>query len=203
MSRRRLFGLLVCTAFAMSAVSACGIEQEVPGPSGESPALAGGGECSVSLTGDVGTSWKQQQTAGTLLVSQWLSPSERQAVTLAEGQASFIFNCEGGTGSISFILGSGTTEQQFPEAPGEYVIAAGGVGATPTSGQMVLLVNLHDRSSWSVSEPGIFRITSFGNSKLAGSFDAKLNQTNEQGVLSGTATITGTFNLGCTGSRCH
>ncbi len=206
MTVRRLPNPIAILLLAVPAllVAACGSggADSSTGP-GLSMALAGGGNCSVKITGGIEKSWTQQQTTATLLVSQWLKPADREVLSLKAGEASFIFNCEGAAGSISVMLGGGTTEQQFLEAPADYVIAPGTIGGGAPAGQMSLLVNLHDDASWTVSEPGAFNITTFGDGKVGGTFEATLVKTDGVGSPSATGTISGIFDLGCTGTNCH
>jgi hypothetical protein len=162
---------------------------------------AGGGSCKVQITGDVNKSWEASQTQGTLLLSQWLSSSDRELMSIAADEDSMILNCSTDAGTANFSTTSGTTSALFPKAPGTYVIATGGLGSDKP-GQIGVLVNTKDKLLWKTSEPGAFTIKSFGGGKFAGSFTVKLVTYLDSGSTHSSATMTGTFDLGCTGSAC-
>jgi len=160
-----------------------------------------GGERQID--GDVTKSWHTDQTSATLLVSYWLTSGDRTMLGVEAGQEELLINCQSDEGSISLTTTAGTTAAQLPKAPGTYVIEAGGLTAERKPGQIQTVINLKDSKLWYVTEPGTFEITSFAPSHLAGSFAFKIgrSETGSQTVAA-TATISGTFDLGCTGSAC-
>lgn len=209
MSRRRL-GIVI--AIAVLAVSACGggssashsgsSQNGGPGGGDQANAQAGHGTCVVDIKGDVTKSWTTKQTNGTLLLTQWLSASSRKILSLSEGEESMILNCDGDGGSISFTTANGTTADMFPKGPKKYVITAGTLIGSDTAGEIGLIIDLKDKAIWSAAEPGTFDVTTFGGSKFAGSFSVKLKSTQDLSTTSATATLSGTFDLSCTGDAC-
>jgi hypothetical protein len=159
-------------------------------------AAAGGGSCGVQIDGDVTKSWHTDQTTGTLLVSYWLTPGDRTLVGVANGDEELLINCQSDEGSISFTTTAGTTAAQLPKAAGTYVIER-------KPGEIQTIINLKDSKVWNVTAAGTFEITSFTPSSLAGSFNFKIGRSDvgSQTVVA-TATVSGTFDLACTGSAC-
>jgi hypothetical protein len=211
MIRLRAAAVLVTAALV---VSACSSSASTPAPASGAPEsqaapasgapgstqtlvmpAAGGGSCTVNITGAITVSWTAQQNVGTLLVSQWVSESQLSVLGMSRGDEAFIFNCKGDAGAIDFTSTAGTTEAQLPVAPGEYVVPAAGLtGDNP--GQLAVLVSLHDGNLWRVAKDGTFTITTFGGSKFAGSFQFDITS------AAGTATVSGTFDESCTGDNC-
>jgi hypothetical protein len=214
MTTRRLAAALCALALVVSACSRGSSPGSSAGPSaaGDTSALsvpqlpaAGGGSCTVAITGDVSKSWTASQTMGSLLVSYWLSPAEAAVLSLSADEAYFIMNCQGSDGSVSFTLTNNTTRAQFPEAPGTYVIpAAGGLlGLGGDPGQVGMLLSLHDSAIWNATEPGTFKITTFGGGKFAGTFQAKVGKLGDDlKTIAATATLSGSFDLSCTSQGC-
>jgi hypothetical protein len=210
--------LAVAFAAAALVVSACSSSASTPAPqpgsTGANPTPAanptateadvmpsfvmpagGNGSCKVDITGAISTSWESKQDLGTLLVSQWLSASQLSVLGMGPSDEAFILNCKTDAGAIDFTSTAGTTADLIPVAPGEYTIAASGsTGDTP--GQLSVLVSLHDGNIWRVAKAGSFKITTFGGSKFAGSFQFDVTST------AGDATVSGTFDLTCTGDAC-
>ena len=217
MPRTKIASLVAALAIAAAACSSGG-SKTTPASSGgastepgssepaavvPSFASAGGGSCGVQIDGDVTKSWHTDQTSATLLVSYWLTSGDRTMLGVEAGQEELLINCQSDEGSISLTTTAGTTAAQLPKAPGTYVIEAGGLTAERKPGQIQTVINLKDSKLWYVTEPGTFEITSFTPSHLAGSFAFKIgrSETGSQTVAA-TATISGTFDLGCTGSAC-
>jgi len=166
-------------------------------------AAKGGGSCSVKITGGMASSWSTPQNAGTLLVGYWIDDADRKMLALGAGDAYLLMNCQGDAGSISLQTTDGTTTGQFPEKPGTYVIETGGLGGDSTPGQIKALVVFTDGGLWEVSRPGTFTVTTFDGSHFAGTFDLQIGERSDDlSTTVATATIDGTFNLGCTGSAC-
>lgn len=178
-----------------SAASAAATSDTAGEPTFKMPA-GGNGTCAVSIAGAVTKSWTTTQDMGTLQVSQWLSASSRSMLNLNPGDAWFILNCKGDAVSVNFTTVDGTTEAMFPVAPGDHVIGQNGVMGGGSPGQMSAMVNLGDKSIWRVAKPGTFSITKFGGSKLAGTFSFAITSD------AGGATVTGSFDLSCTGDAC-
>jgi hypothetical protein len=177
-------------------------------PSAAMPALslpvmpaAGGGSCSVNVTGDKTVSWEAKQDMSSLMVSYWLSAADRQMLSL-DGE-NLILNCKGSGGSVSFMLGSGTTAADFVKGPKDYVIAAGGLLGGNVAGQISMIFGFDDKSIWKVTEPGSFKVTTLGGGKFAGTFTAKIGKSSDdlQSIVAN-AVLSGTFDMGCTGSAC-
>jgi hypothetical protein len=166
-------------------------------------ASAGGGSCGVQIDGDVTKSWHTEQTMATLLVSYWLTPGDRTMVGVANGEEELLINCQSDQGSISFTTTAGTTAAQLPKTAGTYVIETGGLLANRKPGEIQTIIDLKDSKAWRVTENGTFEITSFTPSHLAGSFTLKIG-TSDSGseTIVASATISGTFDLACTGSAC-
>jgi hypothetical protein len=203
------FGASLCALVLV--VAACGSSSSSAAPGSMAPgassapeastdanppsmAAAGGGSCSVDITGATQKSWKSPQNIGTLLVGYWLSASDRDMLSMTDTEAALIFNCQSDSGSVSFTLTNGTTTAQFPMAPADYVIAPS--ASTGDPGQITIIVSLKDDNLWRVAEPGTFKVTTFGGGKFAGTFQVKLTSS------VGDASVTGLFDLGCTGSAC-
>jgi hypothetical protein len=125
-------------------------------------------------------------------------------LAVKDGEAELLINCQSDQGSISLTTTAGTTSAQLPHSPATYVIEAGGLVADRKPGEIQTVINLKDTNLWSVTEPGTFDITSFNPSHLAGSFSFKIGRSDvgSQAILA-TATISGTFDLTCTGSACN
>jgi hypothetical protein len=162
----------------------------------------GNGSCSVNITGDVTRSWTAKQDMGTLLVTQWLGKASRSMMSLKDGEESLILNCKGTGGSISFMTAAGTTSAMFPKGPKQYVISSGSLLGSDTAGEIGTVINLGDKLIWAVAEPGTFTVTTFGGSKFAGTFSVKLKATEDLQTRAANATLTGTFDLSCTGDAC-
>jgi hypothetical protein len=215
MTRGRLAVALVAAALVVSACSSsASTPAPQPGSTGENPTseanptateadvmpsfvmpAGGNGSCKVDITGAISTSWESKQDMGTLLVSQWVSASQLAILGMTPNDEAFILNCKTDAGAIDFTTTAGTTVDQVPVAPGEYVIpASGSSGDNP--GQMAVLVSLHDGNIWRVAKDGSFKITTFGGSKFAGSFQFDITSS------AGDATVSGTFDLTCTGDAC-
>ena len=166
-----------------------------------SPALPAGGSCTVQVSGDVAKSWKTTQSAGTLMVSYWLNSADRK--TLALTGETFVLNCVSDAGTLNLYMTGGTSATDFPEAPGTYVIDINGSGGDQ-AGHVGVVINLKDGGDWRPTEPGMFKITTLGGSRFAGSFSLKIGQLGATGKYDGgSATITGSFDLACTGSACN
>ena len=170
-------------------------------PTVDMPA-AGSGTCRIAITGDETKAWQITQTQGTLLLSQWLTSSSRGLLSLADGEESMILNCGSDQGAVSLTMSQGTTSSEFPEGPGTYPISADLIGATSAGAQVDLLLDTKDQKVWSVEEPGTFTVTTFGVGRFVGSFAVKVVTTLDGGNHS-QATLTGSFDLGCTGDACN
>jgi hypothetical protein len=210
--------LTIAAAFAL-AVAACGGSASSAAPGSTSTAgatkdggavptvdipAAGGGSCKVEVTGDVTKSWESKQTQGTLLLSQWLSDKSRKVLSLADNEEAMLLNCGSGKSSVNFTTAAGTTSAQFKAGPGSYVIAAGGMlGGGSAPGEIGLLFNADDSKVWGAEEPGTFTVTTFGGGKFIGTFSVKVVTSFDTGTTHSHATITGSFDLGCTGDACN
>jgi hypothetical protein len=216
MPRSKILSLVAVLAIA---VAACGGAKATTAPQsggqgsaapGSSDAVVvvpsfakGGGSCGVQIDGDVTKSWHTDQTVATLLVSDWLNASDRSMLAVKDGEEMLLINCQSDQGSISFTTTAATTAAQFPKAPGTYVIEAGGIVADRKPGEIQTVINLKDSNLWRVTEPGTFEITSFTPSHLAGSFTFKIGSYEVgSSAATNTASISGTFDLACTGSAC-
>jgi hypothetical protein len=217
MQRTRLVSVLAALAISAAACSSSG-STATPGSgvqnsaepgsselavSAPSFASAGGGSCGVQIDGDVTKAWHTDQTKGTLLVSYWLSPDDRSLNGVEDGQEMLDINCQSDQGSISLITTAGTMATQFPKAPGKYVIEAGGLVADRKPGEIQTVTNLKDKSLWKVIENGTLEITGFTPTHFVGSFTFKIGKSGDDlKTIVATATVSGTFDLGCTGSAC-
>ena len=217
MVRTRIVSLVAVLAVAVAACSSggstptprsgAGVSTE---PGSSQPAVvvpsfgsAGGGSCGVQIDGGITKSWHTDQTTATLLVSYWLKSGDRTMLGLAAGQEELLMNCQSDEGSITLTTTEGTTAAQLPKAPGTYVIGAGGLTAERKPGEIQTVINLKDSNVWYVTEAGTFEITSFTPSSLAGSFTFKIGRSDAGSqTVAATATVSGTFDLGCTGSAC-
>ncbi len=164
---------------------------------------AGGGSCKVAVTGDTAVSWDSPQTTGTLLVTYWLDQSDRDFLSLGAGEEYLLMNCQSDKGTVSLYTTNNTTGAQFPESTGTYVIEAGGILSESKPGEIQALVTFPDKSLWRVTDPGVFEVKTFDAGHFAGTFTLKIGKESEdlQSIV-GTATVTGTFDLACTGSAC-
>ncbi len=214
---RRLSGLLVGTAVV---AAACGTSFSTGGPGSSLPAgatpgktsavdlpslpAAGGGSCNVKITGGVETSWVSPQTMGTLLISYWLSQADRSLLSVGPDEAYMLMNCQSDSGSISLTTTNQTTAAQFPEKPGTYVIEAGGILSDTQPGDVQAIVVFHNDTLWKVTKPGTFVVTTFGGGHFAGTFSLEVGQESDDlSTIVATATVSGTFDLACTGSACN
>jgi hypothetical protein len=216
MPRTKLVSLIA--ALAIAAAACGGGSKATPTSGGAGPtqpassgqavdmpsfAAAGGGSCGVQIDGDFTKSWHTDQTAGTLMVSYWLSPSNRSLLGVADGMEEILINCPSGEGpAISLSSTTGTTAAQLPKAPGTYVIETGGIIGANKPGEIHAILDLKDSSVWSVTEPGTFEFTSFTPSHLVGTFTMKIGKSGADQSTVATATVSGTFDLGCTGDVC-
>ena len=204
-----LAGLLLVSALALTG---CG-SSSAPGSSGglSSPATrapgglpaAGGGSCTVNITGDVAASWTDQQDKSSVIVSYWLGASELGVLNLGAGEASFLFNCQSDQGTVSFYSTTGTTAAQFPKAPGSYAIAAGGIMSGAEAGQVTALVTVGAAALWKIAEPGTFTVTTLDGHKFAGTFQAKIQKIGDDlTTVVANSTLSGTFDFNCTSGGC-
>ncbi|MGD0247523.1 MAG: hypothetical protein ABSB75_00565 [Candidatus Limnocylindrales bacterium] len=211
---RRASALLVVSAFLFAACSSSGSTPATnsSGSIGDSnPTSAGhvslppvgGGSCSVKVTGGTEVSWQSPQDKASLVVSYWLSSAERALLSLTADQEYFLMNCQSAKGTLSFYTTTDTTHAQFPEAPGDYVIEAGGVLGDTKAGEVKALVTFPDKTLWRVTENGTFAIASFNGSHIAGTFTFKIGKESEdlQSIVA-TATVAGTFDMACTSGAC-
>ena len=213
----RTFKLVTAVVAVALALSACGSSASTPGPGGAGPTgtgggdlpigslpampAAGGGSCQVSVIGDVTASWTAKQDLSSVMLSYWLSPSNRTVLSLKDGEESLILNCQGTAGSVNFLSPSGTTSALFPKSPKSYVIPVGGILGGADPGEISMLFNLKDKSIWKVIEAGTFNVTTFGGGKFAGTFSAKVGKVGEDlKTVVATATLSGSFEMGCPGS---
>ncbi len=162
----------------------------------------GNGSCSVNISGDVTKSWTAKQDMGTLLVSQWLGTSSRSMMSLKDGEESMILNCKGDGGSISFMTADGTTSAMFPKGPKTYTISTGSLLGSDAAGEIGTVINLNDKLIWSTAEPGTFTVTTFGGGKFVGTFSVKIKATADLQSRAANATLSGSFDLSCTGDAC-
>jgi hypothetical protein len=212
-----LSALLLVSAFALAACSSsAGPGSAAPGSTDDAmptamlsdgapvdmPA-AGGGSCSVNVTGDVTASWTQPQDMSSLLVTYWLSTSEMEFLDMPAGEVSFLMNCKSDQGTISLYSTNGTTAAQFPMAAGSYVVAASGILGGGGAGQVSALVTIGKDTLWRVPEPGTFNVTTFDGHKFAGSFQFKIERIGDDlKTVEASATLSGTFDFGCTSGGC-
>jgi hypothetical protein len=217
MPRTRLVSLIAALAVVAAACSsgskatptAGGAGSAQPETSGQAVVVpsfsaAGGGSCGVQIDGDVTNSWHTDQTMATLLVSYWLSPANRSLLGVGDGTEEILINCQSDSGaSISLTSTAGTTAAQLPKAPGTYVIETGGIVGDQKPGEIHAIINLKDSSVWSITESGTFTITSFTPNHLAGTFSMKIGKSGtDLSSIVANATVSGTFDLGCTGDVC-
>jgi hypothetical protein len=163
----------------------------------------GGGLCSVQVTGATQVSWKSPQDKGSLLVSYWLSANDLKLLSLASDEVYVLMNCQSSQGTVSLTTAVGTKAAQFPKAPGTYVIDVGGPTSGGTPGDLVAIVTFPDKSLWRVTDKGSFVITSFTTSHFAGTFTIPIGKRSaDLSSIVANATVSGTFDLACTGSAC-
>lgn len=161
---------------------------------------AGGGSCGVQIDGGVTMSWHTDQTMATLQMDSWLSSEQRTMLNLVADDAGFLMNCQDASGSVSLLTTAGTTVATFAQGPGTYVIRQQAAGAPASApGQISALVNLHDKNIWGVSEPGTLTITTLGSNHFVGTFEFKMATTGSTPI---SATVSGSFDLGCTSGTC-
>jgi hypothetical protein len=201
-------------------VAACGSSASTPGSGNSTPganpgsssaasvglpnlAAAGGGSCSVMVTGGAEVSWTSPQNMGSLLMSYWLGAAELSVLSLGPDTAYVLMNCKSDKGSISLYTTNDTTTTQFPEKPGTYVIEAGGLLGDTKPGEIQALVTLSDNSLWRITEPGSFAVTAFDGHHFAGTFTLKIGKEGDdlQSIVA-TAAGSGTFDLNCTATAC-
>jgi len=215
MHRIRFAALIAALAIAATACSGGGStaapgSTAVPGsadpgstaPAGTVPsfASAGGGSCGVQIDGGVTKAWHSDQTMGTLQMDSWLGPDQRSALNLGAADEGFLMNCQDSSGSVSLTTTEGTTAATFPQGAGTYVIRQQLSGAPATApGQISALVNLHDTNIWAVSEPGTLTITTLGTNHFVGTFEFKIATTGSNSI---SASVSGSFDLGCTSGTC-
>ena len=223
MTRARIGGLIVALALV---ASACGTSASTAAPAASTgngggaatdggsvpttgvvlPSIVmpagGNGSCTVNISGDVTKSWTAKQNMGTLLVSQWMAASSRAMLSLKDGEESLILNCKGDGGSVSFMTADGTTSAMFPKGPKTYTISSGTLMGSDTAGEIGMVINLNDKLIWATEEPGTFTVTTFGGSKFAGTFSVKIKATADLQTRAANATLSGTFDLSCTGDAC-
>ena len=205
--------LAIVVAACGSSASTAGFVNSSPGgnPGSSSAAsiglpnlpAAGGGSCSVKVTGGTEVSWASPQNTGSLLVGYWLGASELAVLSLGPDAAYLLMNCQSDTGSVSLYTTNGTTTAQFPEKPGTYVIEAGGLLGDTKPGEIQALVTFHDDSLWRITEPGSFVVTAFDGHHVAGTFAIKIGkQSDDLQSIVATATVSGTFDLNCMATAC-
>jgi hypothetical protein len=77
------------------------------------------------------------------------------------------------------------------------------IAATSAPGRLSLLFNANDDKVWGAKEPGTFTVTTFGGGKFAGTFSVKIVTSFDTGTTHSHGTITGSFDLDCTGDACN
>ncbi len=205
--------LVTAVVAVLLGLSACSGSASTPGPGGAGPAATvngapgvslpampavGGGSCKVSVTGDATASWTASQDMSSVMVSYWLSPSNRAVLAMKDGEESLILNCKGTGGSVNFLSPSGTTSATFPRSPKSYAIPAGGFLGGADTGQISMLFNLDDKAIWKVTEAGTFNVTTFDGGKFSGTFSVKVGKVGDDlTTIVGTAMITGSFDMAC------
>ena len=123
-----------------------------------------------------------------------MNADERSALN-AGSEEFFILVCDSPSGSVTFMSYPGTTAGMFPKSPGTYVVPTI-YGLVP--GSVLMAMSLSDSSQWLPSEDGSFVVTTFGGGRFAGHFSVTIATTDG----SRSASLSGTFDLGCTGSVC-
>jgi hypothetical protein len=168
--------------------------------SAASAAVASGGSCKVDVTGDATASWQTAQDKSTLLVSYWLSAKSRESLSLT-GEA-LILNCKGSGGSVNFITPAKTSAADFPKSPKKYVLPVGGYLGGAEPGEISMVTSI-DGKSYKIVEAGSFDVTTFGGSKFVGTFSVKVGRYGDDNkTIVARATMTGSFDLSCTGDAC-
>jgi hypothetical protein len=155
----------------------------------------------MDISGGATVSFESKQDTGTLQMDYWLTPDARSALSLGDGDAGFLLNCQGGDlGSVSFLTTDGTTAATFAKGPATYKIRAQLGTATPAApGQVQTLFNLKDKKIWGATEEGTFTVTRLDGGDFAGTFAVKIGTTGPSPL---SATVTGSFDLGCTSGAC-
>jgi hypothetical protein len=135
---------------------------------------SGDGSCTVDVTGDVTTSWSQDQNVGSVLVSEWFTETERE---MLGDSFSILLNCVGdGDDSLSALTTGVATADNVPQAPGTYELT-GGAGMFGGEGDLwSLLLSLDGTdTNWSVAEPGgTLTVTEFDDDSIKIEIDAPL-----------------------------
>jgi hypothetical protein len=133
---------------------------------------SGDGSCTVDVTGDVTTSWSQDQNVGSVLVSEWFTETERE---MLGDSFSILLNCVGdGDDSLSALTTGVATADNVPQAPGTYELT-GGAGMFGGEGDLwSLLLSLDGTdTNWSVAEPGgTLTVTEFDDDSIKIEIDA-------------------------------
>jgi hypothetical protein len=135
---------------------------------------SGDGSCSVEVTGDVSSSWTQDQNVGSALVPNWLTDAERDFLG---DTYSLLFNCSGeGGDSLSVFTTSSATPDNVPSAPGTYQLTGGG-GMFGAEGDLwsVLITLAGTDTNWGVAEPGgTLTVTEFDDDSITIEIDAPI-----------------------------
>jgi hypothetical protein len=176
---------------------------DLPGGLPSNLPAVGGGSCSVNVTGDVTASWTQNQDVSSVMVTYWLGDSERAVLQMSPGEENFLFNCQSDQGTVSLYSMNDTTAALFPEGPGQYVIPGGGVLGGGDAGQVSALITIGKDTLWRIAEPGTFTVTTLNGSRFTGSFQMKIEKLGDDlTTVVATATLSGTFDWGCSGTAC-
>ena len=195
--------------------------------SGSSTNIKGKGECEVTVTGDVQTSWKADGGADAVGSDYWLSDDElRKALEfLASGSGDqkkkevdeamkddprffiLLVNCIPGDeeqGSLTLSPSADAKYADVPFKPGEYVIAQGGVlGSTKNAKEFSVLLSTDQETLWKVSEDGALKITKWDSSGIKGSFNFKAEEAFGMDTTPKTINVSGSFDFPCAdGDKC-
>lgn len=235
---RKNLATVLATLLLVPALAACGGDDD-DGPSGNSPFgdnnsnsgnstnIKGKGECEVTVTGDVETSWKADGGADAVGSDYWLSDDElRKALEfLASGSGDqkkkevdeamkddprffiLLVNCipdDENKGSLTLSPSSEAKYADIPFKPGDYVIAQGGVlGSTDDRKAFSVLLATDQESLWKVSEDGMLKITKWDSSGVKGSFSFKAEEAFGAGPTPKEISVSGSFDFPCAaGDKC-
>ena len=233
---RKNLAMILATLLLFPALAACGGDDD-DDPSGNSPFgddrsnsgdstnIKGKGECEVTVTGDVETSWEADGGADAVGSDYWLSDDELRTALefLASGSGDekkkevdeamkadprffiLLVNCipdDETKGSLTLSPSSEAKYGDIPFKPGDYVIAQGGVfGSAEDPKEFSVLLSTDEESVWKVSEDGTLKITKWDNSGLKGNFSFKAEEAFAAGATPKKISVSGSFDFPCAGGE--
>ena len=226
--RHQLSLLLVCLAVL---AGACGDDDAggltttpggavtTTGAGATTPTGTGGrGGCTVSVTGDVITSWDGPDDVSAFTSDYWYTNAELEQqfgifsdtsggsfddVMAAGGQVFtfFLFNCQGPNGElVTLTVSADATRSDFPFGPGAYAVTSGMFGGSDLGrNDFSMLFSTNDSDIWGIDGAGTITLSEWDQSHVTGSFAFDAIEQYATGNAR-SVSVTGSFEVICQAS---